>query len=302
MSRYSLKLHSMAISNNQVRYIGIGEPPTMTKPMKIYICRIFVLVIIALHPIRGISQIVLADLDTTDQAIVIGQPMVVTLELTVSSPKVVDLGPNRVGNIVFEVTNPSGIVTEQRIPLPDFTFAGNVTLDPGKPYRQRINLASVVREPEPGFYFIGLNIVDVSQPNASIVTVRPVSIQVKPHDVQQLSEACHKLRRQIENGTTAADRLELTSELAEIQDPVAVADMRALLGRHMASDDVLIHALWKIGNPDAIDALHDSLLSSDPVAVQASRGALTDIASHSLDVTIRSRANDALQSSIPKEK
>jgi hypothetical protein len=69
------------------------------------------------------------------QPIVVGQPIVVVLELKSSVRMSIDLGANSTANLEFTVTHPSGSKSALRIPRPDFTAPGNIAIVPDVPYR-----------------------------------------------------------------------------------------------------------------------------------------------------------------------
>ncbi len=251
------------------------------------------------------AQTVFVDLNRAEPDIVVGQPPIVLLELRSSTAATVDLGPNRLGYLEFDVIDPFGAHSVLRPEVPDFSTTDPIALAPGVPYRQRINLAPLLQPLSVGSYSIGVKVADSyaigeisvgrASTNLKFVFGAPASIRVGPRDARQLKEVAGALRVEIENATSARERIEAASELSSINDPVAVADVRALLGRGLGVDDQLIAGLEQIGSSGAIDALQASLSNPDPMTAKHARSTIMRIEATTKDDAIRAYAKEALR-------
>jgi hypothetical protein len=266
--------------------------------MKIKIALTVILLTAAPGPAELRSP-VSASLAAREKEIVVGQPPVVILALAATAPTIIDLGGNKIGNLEFTFTDPSGRVTTARLETPEFAIVGKIPIEAGRQYRQVINIASIMPSRRVGRYSVGVKVLDAANPSVVLASAVPVTINVEPGSKTKLRAICDGLKLQIEK-TSSDERSEFASELSSIHDPVAVGDIRALLGRGLGIDDELIVALEKIGDSGAIDALKDSLANADPDTVRVAQSALAYIQRTAESEALRTRAREALSSSVSR--
>ena len=256
------------------------------------------LIIICLGSVCSYAQervVVYAGLKPTAQSFVLGQPITVDLEISGIQPFSIDLGPNRNGNLRFIVKDPTGREREARLALPDFTGGGSINVSPDSIYVQRINLTSLLSSQTVGKYTISVFLDKESNQGIALSLGPPIDLAISTADSNRLKEVSEEISQNIEKASSASERLELTSELVSIHDPVVVSSIRSLLRRGFGIDSDLVGSLALIRNQDAVDALAYAMGSPDDVVATQARSALLNISSQATNEAVRTRANKALQ-------
>lgn len=174
-------------------------------------------------------------------------PVELTLENSSTRDVEVDLGKNRKGRLVFDVSSPDGKVHRNLLLAQSGAGStGVVVLAPGQTYRQEVLLNEWTSFVDVGRY-TGVGRVKGGQPVSFI-------LRIEPRDEKALGEACADLVRRILEAR-GLDKWELIRALSYIEDPVGVPYIVQVLQLEPRLSSPLVSTLGRIGTSGAVEAL-----------------------------------------------
>jgi hypothetical protein len=191
-----------------------------------------------------------------------GQPIVMRLRVENNSfeSKVVDLGYDREGALQFKLKRGEGAWMDlpQTKVREGISLVGKVTIPPGETYSQQIILDDWYKFGEPGTYVVSLMIPK------SICFGLELQFEITPANAESLSNMCSELvdaiRDSKKNYEKSADAAKV---LAKIDDRLVVPFLAKALEANRMLDSILIPALERIGDKEAIRYLISLLEHND---------------------------------------
>lgn len=232
-----------------------------------------------------------------DRSLVMGQPVIVTLEVTNRNNHEVELdfGRNRKEAFAFKLVLPNGrIRSAPQIRGEGFAGGGLVSIKPYSTHRQTLVLNEWFTFPVFGKYVLTSQIL-LTDPKRdriakSLKPPPPLEFQIGQHDSYKLSEVSKNLLddilryRSYEEATTAA------VALCYVLDPVAIPYLEEALTANVMVDSVIINTLKAIGGNRSADVLIRSL-ERRPAAEWAkiARSTLQSIEASVSDPALRQR-------------
>ncbi|HKS27352.1 MAG TPA: HEAT repeat domain-containing protein [Pyrinomonadaceae bacterium] len=167
-----------------------------------------------------------------------------------------DLGQDRKANFLFTVKLPDG----KTIQLPQLrregiSVPGQVSLEPGQVYTQRLLLNEWYEFSEPGAYEITARLVTSQAANSSdAASDSPefrARLEIAPLDKGRLKETCSSLLKQITGAGSYSDAAEAALALSYVKDPVAIPFLEKALSSGKMVEPVAISGLERIDGQEA---------------------------------------------------
>jgi hypothetical protein len=217
---------------------------------------------------------------TASDTLTLGEPVQATLTVVngLRERVFVDLGADFIGNLALTVTHPDGSRATSSIPASGgFRAIGRVSIAAGERYTRDILLNDWVSFSRPGTYRVSI------QPTVRAVTAswRPVElpaaevrIAIAQRDDVALRSACERLATIVLTSEDPAGRIAAARAIAVIEDPVVVPFIDRVMHASDKSDWILIPALARIANQDALTVLEAAAASSNRERSALARDAL----------------------------
>lgn len=183
-----------------------------------------------------------------------GEPILLRLKLENSSyePRVVNLGYDREGALLFRLVPPDGLL----IDLPQtkiregISLVGEVEIPAQESHSQQIILGNWYRFTEPGPYRVALKI-----PNSPCAR-QELRFEITPEDLDRLKSVCNELMDAIEKNKNHYEKAaDAAKALAQVYNPIAVPFLTKALESNPMVSSIVIPALGRIGDKQAIQSL-----------------------------------------------
>ena len=197
-----------------------------------------------------------------------GQPIVMRLMLENKSfeSAVVDLGYDREGALEFKLKRGEGdwIELPRRQIREGLARVGKLTIAPQESYSQQIILDDWYKFTEPGKYVVSLKI-----PKTPVCAALEIPFEVLPLDAEWLSDVCSKLLDTIQqNKNDYAMAADAANVLAKVDNRLVVPFLTKALEANRMMTSILIPALERIGDKDAIHSLISLLEQHDATSAE----------------------------------
>ena len=192
-----------------------------------------------------------------------GQPVVMRLMLQNDSQEeeVFDLGYNREGAFQFKLRRDEGdwIDLPQKQAREGLSLPSRVTIPLQDRYTQQIILDDWYKFSEPGKYVVVLTI-----PKSPGCAALELQFEITPLDVESLTKVCRELVDTIrQNRNDYAKSADAANVLARVDNPLVTPFLMKSLEANPAVDWIVIPAIERIGDKQAVHSLI-SLLEKPP--------------------------------------
>lgn len=186
------------------------------------------------------------------------------LQNTSFEPQVVDLGYDREGALLLKLERPDGswVALAPKTEREGISRIQTVTIQPKEKYSQQFILDDWYKFTEPGSYRVSL-IVPKTCPAMEL------EFEIPPLDVEELNKVCSRLvdevRKNKDNYEKSSD---MAKVLAKVDNPIVVPFLMKALEANPMVDSILIPALERIGDKQAVDSLISLLGQHDSVSLR----------------------------------
>lgn len=229
------------------------------------------------------------------------EPIILSFWISNNSTEVVkaDLGLNRKQAFLLSGTRPDGKPLNARPALgAGLDFEGRIAIEPGKRFTQKLVLNEWFDFAQLGSYELRVSLsnpIRTEGGQALIATDEFVArVEVGPSNAQELSLACEKLAREAAETDDYDSAVQAATALSVIDDPSVVPYLARLLDASAPIQTVVISALERFANFEAVNALTTALESRSKATASLARVALERIAITSPDPQLRTRARESL--------
>ena len=234
--------------------------------------------------------------------ITLGEPVVARMTINNDSSEdlTVDLGDDRVGNIMATVVAPDGTLRNRpQASLEGIKFAGTVKVAPRATYVTSIVLSDWFTFNQIGTYRVALGIRLGEAQSKSLVS-ESFEIVVSPRDEVVLRSRCAALVKQgLDESNSAEKSITAARELADIQDPVAVPFLVEML-EHSRYSQMAILSLARLNSMESADALIKAAKSQNKEISSLAHSALVGL-SRTAEEPVRSTILQALSDDKPQQ-
>lgn len=214
----------------------------------------------------------------------------------------VDLGADKEGAFTLDIEAPDG--TRKHVSRKPLQYAdsmagpGNVEIDPGSTYNQELVLNEWYQFEITGTYQLTIKMKAYILPARSEVLESQCSetVLIEPSDPVQLVKSAQQLLETIKDARTYDESKIAALKLSAMQDPSVVEYLIQAADAKPWVAPILIDALRKIGNGDAIDGLVHLGTSTDSDTHMLSVATLRRMNSTETDPTLREKITSGLES------
>jgi hypothetical protein len=204
-----------------------------------------------------------------DGSITLNEPAVLLFSVHngLSHPVTLTLGAEKTQFFQFSLRTPEGRTLQNSRNPGDYVSivifgSGKATIEPGAEYQQLILMNEWFRFGMVGTYFLtGQLTTRIEIPGGGSLPPlsRTTRLEVKPRDPVRLENVCAALARQVKDTLSVEDWRFPVQMLSSIVDPIAVPYLGEVLATNKGTENVVIPALERIGNDDAVAVLLSAL-------------------------------------------
>ncbi|HEX8175801.1 MAG TPA: hypothetical protein VF543_11840 [Pyrinomonadaceae bacterium] len=168
-----------------------------------------------------------------------------------------DLGADYKANFLFTVKGPDGkTIRLQRLRKGGVSLPGQVTLEPGQSYTQKLLLNEWFEFAEPGAYEIAARLAATQSDGngsdkASESPEFSARLEVAPLDRGRLSQSCAALLKQIKGASSYSEAAEAALALSYVNDAVAIPFLEKALSSGKLVEPIVISGLERIDGQEA---------------------------------------------------
>lgn len=223
-----------------------------------------------------------------------------TVENGFTQPVKLDLGQDRKGGFLVTVTRPDG----EEVQVPRFSREGvarlgNLSIEPGQTYSQRLLLNEWFNFSTPGRYGIEVRLADPVQTRERANVMVSASgtrtaVYILPRDEKKLERVAADLAKRVASASSYEEAAEATLALSYIKDPVAVPHLGKVISSGRMVESVAVGALAQLANEEAVQVLINASNSQDGETAVLAKAALGKIERRTSDLSLKEKIKQAL--------
>ncbi len=231
------------------------------------------------------------------------EPVVLVLSVSNGLPELVtlNLGSGKTQFFQFSLRDPNGR-TSHNIRNPGenvsiVTFGSEkATIAPGADYKQRILMNQWFKFGAVGTYIVTSRLTTPAETHeaGAALPEGTARLEVKPRDAVQLEKTCAAIATEVVDTLSVEEWQFPARMLASIDDPVAVPYLGQVLATNKGTESIIIPALERIGNDDAVEVLLTALTNKSGEVAELAGQSLMRMQTRITDSKLREAVKQAL--------